>query len=249
MKSKIKKIILITAIVVVYFFVFKAWNLLIYTDSKGLVDYISEVIKGYKNTKTIKIEQKEVKNYLEFDKLKIENIFKNYEELEKTENSIKYIVYKNDQIEKYVSISKSVPYTTVFIEGFNNYSEQDTEEGYEYAQLYEPQKTYEYLLENGVTTEYKLFEFLVDNYDNESKIYSSNAKMKENHYIKTYIANILTNIRGLYKLEGTKGYMFELINGSYEIHINKYVITTNGLSLEEISDLVGTIKIDEEKTK
>ena len=114
--------------------------------------------------------------------------------------------------------------------------------------LYEPQETYEYLLENGVTSEYKLFEFLVNNYDNESKIYSSNAKMKENHYIKTYIANILSSIKQLYKFEGAKGYMFELLNGGFEIHTNQYVITTIGLSLEEISDLVGTIKINEEKT-
>lgn len=249
MNIKVKRIIMLTAIVIVYFLVFKAWSLLMYTDTKGLVNFISENIKGYKNPQTIKIEKKEVKNYLEFDQLKIENIFKKYEELEKTDSTIKYIIYKNDTIEKYVSISKTVPYTTVFIEGFKNYSEQDGNEEYEYTFLYEPQETYEYLLENGVTSEYKLFEFLVNNYDNESKIYSSNAKMKENHYIKAYIANILPNIKQLYELDGTKGYMFELLNGGYEVHINQYVITTIGLSKEEISDLVGTIIINEEKTK
>ena len=43
-----------------------------FTDTKGLVNYISEVIKGYENPKTLKVEQKEVDNYYEFDKLKIE---------------------------------------------------------------------------------------------------------------------------------------------------------------------------------
>lgn len=244
---KIKRMIMIVAIIVIYFLVFKAWNLLIYTDTKGLVDFITEGIDGYKNPETIKIETRVVNNYIEFDKLKIENIFKGYEQLEKTDNTLKYIVYKDDTVKKYVSISKTVPFTTVFIEGFKNYSEQEEGEEYEYTSLYEPQKTYEYLVDNGVTSEYKFFEFLVNNYDNESKIYSSNAKMKENHYIKAYIANILPNIEKLYKFDGQKGYMFELINGGFEVHTNQYVITTMGLSKEEISDLVGTIIINEEK--
>ena len=41
------------------------------------------------------------------------------------------IVYKDDTVKKYVSISKTVPYTTIFIEGFKNYSEQ--EDGEEYS--------------------------------------------------------------------------------------------------------------------
>ena len=173
--------------------------------------------------------------------------FKKYEQLEKTDNTLKYIVYKDDTVKKYVSISKTVPFTTIFIEGFKNYSEQEEGEEFEYTSLYEPQKTYEYLVDNGVTSEFKFFEFLVNNYDNESKIYSSNAKMKENHYIKAYIANILPNIEKLYKFDGQKGYMFELINGGFEVHTNQYVITTIGLSKEEVSDLVGTIIINEEK--
>lgn len=244
---KTKRIIMIVAIIVIYFLVFKAWNLLVYTDTKGLVDFITEGIEGYKNPETIKIETRAVNNYVEFDKLRLENIFKNYEELEKTDNTIKYIIYKDNTVKKYVSISKTVPFTTIFIEGFKNYSEQEEGEEYEYTSLYEPQKTYEYLLDNGVTSEFKFFEFLVNNYDNESKIYSSNAKMKENHYIKTYIANILPNIEKLYNFDGQKGYMFELISGGFEVHTDQYVITTMGLSKEEVSDLVGTIVINEEK--
>ncbi len=249
MNIKTKRILMLTAIIVVYFLVFKAWNLLLFTDTKGLVDFITERIDGYKNPQTLKIEKREAKEYIEIDNLKIENIFKKYEELEKTDKSVKYIIYKDNSVEKYVSISKTIPYATVFIEGFKNYSEQDGEEEYEYTTLYKPEKTYEYLIANGVSSEFKFFEFLVNNYDNESKIYSSNSKMKENHYIKSYIANIIPNIKQLYELEGTKGYMFELLNGSFEVHINQYVLTIIGLSKEEISDLVGTIIINEEKTK
>ena len=89
---KVKRIIMIVAIIVVYFLVFKAWNLLIYTDTKGLVNFITESIKGYKNPETIKIETRAVNNYIEFDKLKIENIFKGYEQLEKKDDTLKYIV-------------------------------------------------------------------------------------------------------------------------------------------------------------
>ena len=41
--------------------------------------------------------------------------------------------------------------------------------------------------------------------------------------------------------------MFELISGGFEVHTDQYVITTMGLSKEEVSDLVGTIIINEEK--
>ena len=64
---KVKRIIMIVAIIVVYFLVFKAWNLLMYTDTKGLVDFITEGIKGYENPETIKIETRAVNNYIEFD--------------------------------------------------------------------------------------------------------------------------------------------------------------------------------------
>lgn len=218
-----------------------------YTDTKSLVDYSTHKIEEYKNPEIIKIEQKEVKDYVEFEDLKIQNIFKNYEELEKSKTGLKYIIYKDDSIDKYVSISKSTPYSTIFIEGFKNYSEVDENGEYEDIMLYEAEETYEYLLENGVTSEAKLFDFLTENYDNESKVYSSNAKMKENHYIKSYIANVLPTIKKLYVFDGINSYMFELDSGAYEAHINKYTLTIIGLSKEEISDLVGTIIINEEK--
>lgn len=237
------------AIIVVYFFVYKAWILLLNTDTKSLTDYAANKIEEYKNPEIIKVETKEVQDFVEFDNLKIQNIFKNYEELQKTEDGLKYIVYKDDSIDKYVSISKSVPYSTIFIEGFKNYSEIDDDGEYEDIILYEAEETYEYLLENGVTSESKLFDFLTKNYDNESKVYSSNAKMKENHYIKSYIANVLPTINQLYVFDGINGYMFGLNSGAYEVHVNKYTLTIVGLSKEEISNLVGTIIINEKKQK
>ena len=103
---KVKRIIMIVAIIVVYFLVFKAWNLLMYTDTKGLVDFITEGIKGYENPETIKIETRAVNNYIEFDKLKLENIFKKYEQLEKTDNTLKYIVYKDDTVKNTFQFEK-----------------------------------------------------------------------------------------------------------------------------------------------
>ena len=76
---KVKRIIMIIAIIVVYFFVYKAWILLMYTDTKSLVDYSTHKIEEYKNPEIIKIEQKEVKDYVEFEDLKIQNIFKTFE--------------------------------------------------------------------------------------------------------------------------------------------------------------------------
>ena len=43
------------------------------------------------------------------------------------------------------------------------------------------------------------------------------------------------------------GFMFELINGGFEVHFDKYAIVTIGLKKEEVIELVRTIKINEEK--
>ena len=118
---------------------------------------------------------------------------------------------------------------------------------YENVSLYEPEETYEYLKENSVTSDTQLFEFLLDNYDNQNKLFTKNSKMKENYYIKEYIANVLPRIKKLSIFKGINGYMFETINDGYEIYVGNYSITLKGYTKEEVLELVRTIKIDEKK--
>ena len=60
---KVKRIIMIIAIIVVYFFVYKAWILLMNTDTKSLVDYSTHKIEEYKNNliERLKIQPLDIK--------------------------------------------------------------------------------------------------------------------------------------------------------------------------------------------
>lgn len=242
-----KRIVIIISIIIVYSLVFKAWNLLIYTDNKSLSDFVSHVMKTYESPEIITIENKETKNYVEFDTLKIENKFQKFDKIETDSSKLQYIKYKDDTLEKYISIKKSSSFGASFINGFKDYSKQDGDEEYEDITLYEPEETYKYLKENDVTSDTKLFEFLLDNYDNQNKLFTKKSKMKENYYIKEYIANVLPRIKKLNIFKGLNGYMFETINDSFEIYVGNYSITLIGYTKEEAIELVRTIKIDEKK--
>lgn len=240
-----KRIILIISIIIVYSLVFKAWNLLIYTDNKSLSDFVSHVIKSYESPEIITIEKKEAKNYVEFDSIKIENKFQKFDKIETDPNKLQYIKYKDDNLDKYVSITKSNSFGSSFIYGFKNYSKQDGDSEYEDITLYEPDETYEYLKENNVTSDTKLFEFLLKNYDNQNKLFTKKSKMKENYYIKEYIANVIPRIKKLNIFKGLNGYMFETINDGFEVYVGNYSITLMGFTKEEALELVRTIKINE----
>lgn len=240
-----KRIIIIISIIIVYSLVFKAWNLLIYTDNKSLSDFVTHVIKTYESPDIIEIKTKETKKYIEFETLKMENKFQKFDKIETDPSKLQFIEFENDSMKRYVSIKKSPSFGASFINGFKNYSKQDGDNEYENVSLYEPEETYEYLKENSVTSDTQLFEFLLDNYDNQNKLFTKNSKMKENYYIKEYIANVLPRIKKLSIFKGINGYMFETINDGYEIYVGNYSITLMGYTKEEVLELVRTIKIDE----
>lgn len=242
-----KKIILIISIVIVYSLVFKSWNLLLYTENKGLSDFVKHVMKTYESKETITIEKKEAKNYIEFKNIKIENKFQKFDKIETDPNVLQYISYKGNELDKYISINESTTFATSFVNGFKDYSKQDGDDVYEDITLYDKEKTSEYLKENNITTDIKLIEFLQENYNNKNKLFTSNSKMKENYYIKQFIANVMPRIKKLTILKGMNGYMFETINNNYEIYVDNYMIKLVGYTKEEVIELVRTIKINEEK--
>lgn len=242
-----KRVLLIISIIVVYSLVFRAWTLLTYTDNKSLSDFVNHIMKTYESPEIISIETKDVKNYVEFENIKIENKFQKFDKIETDPNKLQYIKYKDDNLDKYISINQSASFGASFINGFKNYSKQDGDDEYENITLYAPEETYEYLKENNVTSDTQLFEFLLKNYDNQNKLFTKKSKMKENLYIKEYIANVIPRIKKLSIFKGLNGYMFETINNGFEIYIGNYSITLMGYTKEEALELVRTIKIDEKK--
>lgn len=232
-----KKIILTISIIVVYFFIYKAWNLLIYTQDKSLYEYSQSIIETYKNKETINIEFQKVTNKITFKNLEMNNIFNDYKKIQKNTDEIQFIKNDGKNINKYIIIGNSKSFLEIFTDGFKKYDEKII--------LYDKDKMNIYLKENNITDDLKLFNYLLDNYSNSTQLLTSSSKMKENYYIKEYIRNVIPKIKNIYIFDNKDGYMLKLNSGAYEIHIDEYVITIVGLTKEEIISLVRTININE----
>ena len=231
-----KKIALTISIIIVYFLIYKAWNLLIYTQDKSLFNYSQSIIKTYKNKEIINIDLQNANNNITFQNLKMKNIFDDYKKIETNNNEIKYIS-NDDKIYKYIIIRNEKTFLEIFKTGFKKQDEE--------INLYDKDKMNIYLKENNINSDLKLFNHLLNNCSNSSKLLTSINKMKENYYIKEYIRNVMPKVKNIYIFDNRDGYMLKLNSGSYEIHISNYTITIVGLTKEEIIDLVRTISINE----
>lgn len=251
MKSKnIKRFIMIALIVVVYFFVYKEIMVIKYTQKPDITEYAKGILEKYKEPDTIKIEKLDAKDYIEYKTVKIRNDFSKYEKIESSSNSLQYVLNENGSMKKMFSIGEALTYIELYTEGYKIKNENVTNESdsNEKTTLYTKDEMYNYLKENDVTDDNELFKFIIKNFDNKNNLLTSNSKMKENLYTKEYVVNIMPRVKAYHILSGDiNGFMFELINGGFEVHFDKYAIVTIGLKKEEVIELVRTIKINEEK--
>ena len=251
MKSKnIKRVIITISIVIIYFLIYKEIMLINYTQKQDVTSYAKGILENYKNPDTIKIESKDSTKYVEHKKIKIENKFENFEKVESDSSSIQYVLYDNGNIKKLFTMGDALTYVQIYAEGYDTYNTNVTATSSSLGKtiLYNKEKTYKYLNENKVTNDNDLFSFIIKNFDNKSNMLTSNSKMKENMYVKEYVVNIMPRVKDYHILTGDiEGFMFELINGGFEIHIGEYAIVVTGFTKEEVLELVRTIKINEEK--
>ena len=251
MKTKnIKKVIIAISIVIIYFLIYKEVILINNTQKPDITSYAKGILENYKNPDTIKIESKEASKYIEHNNIKIENKFENFEKVESDSSSIQYVLYENGNIKKLFTMGDALTYVQIYAEGYDTYNTNVTSAASSLGKntLYNKEKTYNYLKENKVTNDNELFSFVIKNFDNKSNILTSNSKMKENLYIKEYVVNIMPRVKDYHILSGDiNGFMFELLNGGFEIHIDKYAIVITGYTKEEVIELIRTVKVNEKK--
>lgn len=251
MKSKgTKRFIIITLIVIIYFLIYKELMVIKYTQKPDITEYANGILEKYKDPDTIKIEKLDAKDYIEYKTVKIRNDFSKYEKIESSSNSLQYVLNENGSMKKMFSIGEALTYIELYTEGYKIKNENIANEtnSNEKTLLYTKEKMYNYLKENNVNDDNELFKFIIKNFDNKNNLLTSNSKMKENLYAKEYVVNIMPRVKAYHILSGdVNGFMFELINGGYEVHFDKYAIVTIGIKKEEVIELVRTIKINEEK--
>lgn len=246
--NKIKRIIITISIVVIYFLIYKEIMLINYTQKPDITSYANGILENYKNPQTINITSINSEKYIEHKGIKVKDVFSKYEKIESDDSSVQYGLYENGYLKRLFTMGDALTYIDIYANGYDKYNTNVSSTSVGKTVLYNKEKTYNYLKGNKVLNDNELFNFIIKNFDNKSNILTSTSKMKENMYVKEFVLNIMPRVKDYHILSGDiNGFMFELINGGYEIHIGEYALVITGFTKEEVIELVRTIKINEEK--
>lgn len=244
--NKIKRVIITISIVVIYFLIYKEIMLINYTQKADITSYANGILENYKEPETIDIKSIDSEKYIEHKNIKVKDVFSKYEKIESDSSSIQYGLYENGYLKKLFTMGDALTYVEIYANGYDKYNTNVSSTSVGKTMLYNKEKTYNYLEENKVFNDNDLFNFIIKNFDNKSNILTSTSKMKENMYVKDFVLNIMPRVKEYYIISGdVNGFIFQLINGGYEVHIGEYALVVTGFTKEEVIELVRTIKINE----
>ena len=244
MKKKIIGVICILFIVLasISFIGYKVYLLNAYSTKEFDNNYLYflDILKK-KDTYTIKNNNKQISDYLKYDKLKIGNMFKNYVLQEQIHsNLIEYHLYENNKTTASAVILETNPIYK--------------------SEIYKDEEKISIdniLKRHNLNNTLDLFEYLSKNKNNNLNIFSSKEDIKETYAIKKVLSDAYGNIedknnklKSITFIDGKyKGYLITYPS-NYEITIlngNKnYVISliNTNLSKQEVYDLLNTINIE-----
>lgn len=199
------------------------------------------------SNETISIEHKEEKDLLDYNNIKIKNIFKKYI----FEDNTYMLIDKEDEITQMFSIDISDTYIDIFINGINSYESIDDE-------LIDKEQRKAFIKDNNINNDIDLINTLIKYMNNSFDIFSNTNDLKTYAYINYYLSNVFslvddyTEIKGDYKgiiisdmnMEYESSYIVNL----YDKNNKRYILTFigNELSREDIIKLIGTVIINEE---
>ncbi len=226
MKKFIKIILLIVGIILLFLVLDRLY---VYKNY-----YIKQDI-NIKNDGSIVIKHKDVKNYLDYNGIKIRNDFKNYT-FEEDDNS--YVQYDKD--EEIVNMF-AVYNTDTLLNAFKTYDNT----------LISSIKVEKYLNDNNINSDLELLKF-IENYEQYINIFTDSFIIKMDYYIKSYVEDVLPLIYEYKVIEGDYNGIL-VYNYNYEEEENIDVLLFDddritvlsfiGMNVEEkkVVDLVGTV--------
>ena len=238
MKKKVFIVIFILIIVAIYF-IYKAISFNMYYKNNH-----DDVIRE----DSISINKKDYKDYMEYNSIRINNIFKKYIFEEGS-----YLLFDKDEevIEMFYEYEGDT-YIESFINGLNIYPEEDKKE------ILSRKQRKDIIKDNNITKDIDLIKFMYDYLKKDLNILSSTNELKTYAYINNYLSNVIPLISGYREINGDyEGIIIYENNLDYEnnylinlYHDNRRYILSfigNELSEEDIIDLIGTVRFNEKK--
>ena len=238
MKKKVFIVIFILIIVAIYF-IYKAISFNMYYKNNH-----DDVIRE----DSISINKKDYKNYIDYNNIRINNIFKKYIFEEGS-----YLLFDKDEevIEMFYEYEGDT-YIESFINGLNIYPEEDKKE------ILSRKQRKDIIKDNNITKDIDLIKFMYDYLKKDLNILSSTNELKTYAYINNYLSNVIPLISGYREINGDyEGIIIYENNLDYEnnylinlYHDNRRYILSfigNELSEEDIIDLIGTVRFNEKK--
>ena len=238
MKKKVFIVIFILIIVAIYF-IYKAISFNMYYKNNH-----DDVIRE----DSISINKKDYKNYIEYNSIRINNIFKKYIFEEGS-----YLLFDKDEevIEMFYEYEGDT-YIESFINGLNIYPEEDKKE------ILSRKQRKDIIKDNNINKDIDLIKFMYDYLKKDLNILSSTNELKTYAYINNYLSNVIPLISGYREINGDyEGIIIYENNLDYEnnylinlYHDNRRYILSfigNELSEEDIIDLIGTVRFNEKK--
>ena len=201
---------------------------------------------NYKITnETLEIKHTKSKNYLTYDDIKLDNIFKKYINEDDT-----FVLFDADEdIRQMVYIDSFDTYIDIFINGIKKYD--DNKEDYITKEQRE-----KIIQDNNIKDDIELIKYMINYMNKEFNMFSSTLELKTYAYINEYLSNVIPLLDDYREIVGDyKGIIINEMNMEFENSIlvnlyfndKRYIFSFIGdvLSEEDIIKLIGTVVVDE----
>lgn len=236
-----KKLFLIVALISIVSILigYRLFNFICYNSNFINNEQYQELIKGYIVKDVIEVDSVELNesDYIEYQGIKIKNIFEDYERIEEND----YIRYSNKEQNSYITIGKTMRYIDYLGEemavfGFddfrlNNLINSDFEKNINFK------------------NDLELFDYLYDTRDKIGSIFESINTMKENYYIKQISFIMLPSVEYISEIKGDlTGYILNINDKIKELHIfngkDNYNLLFMGIDNKTIKEVLNTLIIN-----
>lgn len=238
---KNKLIIIVVLISIVSIFIgYRSFNFVCYNLNFINNEQYQELIKGYVVKDVIEVDSIKLNesDYIEYQNIKLKNIFEGYEKTEEND----YISYSNKEQNTHVTISKSRQFIEYLEEEIALFGVDDFRMNNLINSSFDKKINFKNDLE--------LFEYLYDTRDKIGSMFESINSMKENYYIKQISFIMLPSSEYISEIKGdVTGYIINVSDKQKikELHIfdekENYNLLFMGIDNKTINEVLETLVI------
>lgn len=236
-----KKLFIIVALIIIVSILlgYRLFNFICYNSNFINNDQYQELIKGYVVKDVIEVDSIKLNesDYIEYEDVKIKNIFEGYEKVEEND----YIRYSNKEKNSYITIGKAMKYIDYLEEEMVVFGLDDFRMNNLLNSEFEKNISFKNDLE--------LFDYLYDTRYKVGSIFENINSMKENYYIKQISFIMLPSVEYISEIKGDlTGYILNINDKTKELHIynreDNYNLLFIGVDNKTINEILETLIIN-----